>query len=279
MRGADGQIVVAALTDSVIPLSYAGKSTLLTSWTGRTWEPKGTGGVDDNNHSYTDPNYWNFCAPGAATVALYYFISSKPFVTSIAPANYTEPRNDGYLATTYWKASDTVSNGRGALMYMAEYEKPPVSYSWPLRGIVNWSNAYPTGTPVNRLRDGMNWEASGRSTLNYFYVQVPATSLTQSTLLSHVQTDVAGVGVPVIANVKTGNGSVNLPGWLKTGGVNHSIAIVGYDDTVSPATYTFIDTCGPGCNNTNSPAGVRTVSQSTLWTLLMAETDNDGIVW
>jgi hypothetical protein len=55
------------------------------------------------------------------------------------------------------------------------------------------------------------------------------------------------------------------------------LTIVGYDDQA--ATYTYIDTCGPSCNNTGSPAGVYKVSQATLSALLAAETDHDGIVW
>lgn len=79
--------------------------------------------------------------------------------------------------------------------------------------------------------------------------------------------------------MRTGNGTVSLPEWTTANGVNHSIAIVGYNDSASPPNYTFIDTCGPGCNNTGQSAGVKTVSQSIMWTLLRAETDNDGIIW
>lgn len=269
----DGSIVVLPYA----PATVASVSAELGfGWTQYVWEPKGSGGVDDNNVSYSDPNYWNFCGPGAAAVAMYYFPKSQSLDVGIAAANYSQPRNNPYHATTYWKAIDSVSKGRGALMWMAEYEKPPVSYSWPLRGIVNWSNDYPTGTPTNRLRDGVNWEASGRTNINYFYVQATASSITQAILLSHVQSDI-GISHATIANVRTTNGTVSLPEWTKSGAVNHSITIIGYDNTTSD--YTYIDTCGPGCNNTGKAAGVYTVSQATMWTLLKAETDNDGILW
>ena len=283
-RRADGSFgALAPLPITLGKLSHARKMSnatsarLPTDWTGRVWEPKGSGGVDDRGHAYTDPNYWNFCAPGAAVVAMYYFANSYPLATGIAAGTYTEPRNNGHQATTYWTATDSSSNGRGALMWMAEYVKPPVSYSWPLRGMVNWSTPYPPSTPVNRLRDALNWEASGRTRLNYFYVQAPASTLTRAMLQSDVRSDLGVARVPVIANVRTGNGTVSLPAWRTTGGVNHSIAIVGYDNIAS--TYTFVDTCGPGCNNTGRAAGVYTVSQATMWALLLAETDNDGILW
>jgi hypothetical protein len=54
-------------------------------------------------------------------------------------------------------------------------------------------------------------------------------------------------------------------------------AVVGYDDTAK--TYSVMDTCGPGCNSTGLAVGVRTISQAALWTLMRAETDDDGIIW
>jgi hypothetical protein len=105
-----------------------------------------------------------------------------------------------------------------------------------------------------------------------------SSSLTQSALHGDIQRDIAAPqGVPLVANVATASGKYHLPNWAKARSVNHSITIVGYDDQA--ATYTYIDTCGPSCNNTGSPAGVYKVSQATLWALLAAETDHDGIVW
>jgi len=135
---------------------------------------------------------------------------------------------------------------------------------------------------VNRIRDALNWEISDHTTISPSsgrpYIWTPYTSsLTQSALHTDVQLDVGGNLVPLVANVATSSGRYNLQNWGKRGSVNHSITIVGYDD--AKGTYTYIDTCGPGCNNSGSPAGVYTVSQKTLWVLLGAETDHDGIIW
>ena len=81
--------MLASLPITLSRLSHARKMSNATSarlpidWTGRVWEPKGSGGVDDRGHAYTDPNYWNFCAPGAAVVAMYYFANSYGLVTGI----------------------------------------------------------------------------------------------------------------------------------------------------------------------------------------------------
>jgi hypothetical protein len=40
-----------------------------------------------------------------------------------------------------------------------------------------------------------------------------------------------------------------------------------------------MDTCGPGCNSSGLAAAVRTIDQDDLWTLIHAETDDDGIIW
>ena len=106
--------------------------------------------VDDRGHAYSDRNYWNFCAPGAAVVAMYYFANSHPLATGIPARTYTEPRNNGYQATTYWTATDRSSNGRGALMWMAEYVKPPVVTHGRFEG---WLTGVPR-TPLPRRRIG-----------------------------------------------------------------------------------------------------------------------------
>lgn len=252
-----------------------------TTWTGKVWEPQGSG-KDDSGAPYTDNNYWNFCGPGATAVTLWYWPAGGTFDTGIATAAYTEPNPAlATHATTTWAATDTASNGRGAIMYLAENERPaPDASLWTWPGVIDWTSSYPNdGTPVNRIRDALNWEISGHASVSAPYVWKQYTSaLTQGVLLNDVQLDVAGPNaVPLVANVATSSGRYHLPNWGKRGSVNHSITIVGYDD--SKGTYTYIDTCGPGCNNSGSPAGVYTVSQQTLWVLLGAETDHDGIIW
>jgi hypothetical protein len=218
-------------------------------------------------------------------VALWYWPAGNTFDTTIATQPYTEPNPSlSIKATTTWAATDSVSNGRGAIMYLAENEIPapggtPLPWAYP--GVIDWTSSYPNdGTPVDRIRDALNWEISGETSQNPTsvtgpYAWVPYTSsLTQGALHTDVQRDVYGLKAPLVANVATSSGRYSLPNWGKRGSVNHSISI---DD--SKGTYTYIDTCGPGCNNSGAAAGVYTVSQKTLWALLGAETDHDGIIW
>jgi hypothetical protein len=285
----DGRVqILAAAASSSFPtaVSYPSSVQLDTTWTSKVWEPKGSG-TDDNNIGYTDNNYWNFCGPGATAVTLWYWTTyGQPFVTNIAPAAYTEPNPSlSIKATTNWAATDSVSKGRGAIMYLAENELPtPDKSLWAWPGVIDWTSSYPNdGTPVDRIRDALNWEISGRTTISPSsggpYILTPYTSsLTQGALHTDVLRDLASQpGVPLVANVATSSGRYHLPNWGKRGSVNHSITIVGYDD--AKGTYAYIDTCGPGCNNSGAAAGFYTVSQQTLWALLGAETDHDGIIW
>lgn len=270
------QILSAPLTTT-----YPSAATLNPSWTGKVWEPRGSG-IDDAGKSYSDNNYWNFCGPGATAVTLWYWPAGNTFDTTIATAAYAEPNASlSIRATTTWAATDNAANGRGAIMYLAEQELPtPDASIWTYPGVIDWASSYPNdGTPVNRIRDALNWEISGHASVTAPYVWTPySASLTQTALLSDVQRDIAGQpAVPLVANVATSSGRYHLPNWGKRGSVNHSITIIGYNDTAG--TYTYIDSCGPGCNNTGSAAGVYTVSQAALWALLGAETDHDGIIW
>lgn len=280
----DGHVEILATAPAV---SYQSSVQLDTSWTGSVWEPQGSG-KDDSGAPYTDNNYWNFCGPGATAVALWYWPNGYIFDTSttLPLAQYSEPNKKlATWAATSWKGADSVSNGRGAIMYLAEYEWPAPDLSlWTWSGVIDWASSYPNdGTPVDRIRDALNWEISGETSQSPTSVTGPyawmpySAGLTQSALHTYVQRDIAGQGTPLVANVATSSGRYNLQNWGKRGSVNHSITIVGYDD--SKGTYTYIDTCGPGCNNSGAPAGVYHVSQQTLWALLGAETDHDGIIW
>jgi hypothetical protein len=277
----DGRVEILSTAPVV---SYASNFQLDTNtWTGKVWEPQGTG-TDDAGHVYTDNNYWNFCGPGATAVALWYWPNGKTFdtITTSGLAAYSEPNTA--LATqnkTWWQGADGVSTGRGAVMSLAENEWPApggTRLPWAFAGVIDWTSSYPNdGTPVNRIRDALNWEISGHASVTAPYVWTPySASLTQGALHTDVLGDLAS-GVPLVANVATSSGRYNLQNWGKRGSVNHSITIVGYDD--SKGTYTYIDTCGPGCNNSGAPAGVYHVSQQTLWVLLGAETDHDGIIF
>jgi hypothetical protein len=143
---------------------------------------------------------------------------------------------------------------------------------------MNW-DARPPSTYVQNLVDGINWEASGQTRLNFFYVIVPASQLTQAAFLDHVHADVA-LGVPTVIAARTSDGKNSLPFWRvksTASAVNHFVTVVGYDDPAG--TYTVMDTCGVTCNDRNLRSGVRSMSQSALFSLIQAEPDDDGIMW
>lgn len=290
---ASGRATVVA-TAPVTTLAAPVSKQLGTTVIKKIWEPKGTGAKDDNGLAYTDRNYWNLCGAGGAAVALYYWPESRDLVTGIAADSYTEPNSafktyypagkpelkGQWYDTTFWWGSDSESNGRGLIMYLSYYLKP-TGRTWAYRGIFDWSklpNQVGYGTPQNRVADALNWEASGRTSLYYFYVWAKASSLTSSGLHDRIVTDIATQGVPVLVAARTSNGTQYLPQWTASGDkINHTVAVVGYDDTAK--TYSVMDTCGPGCNSTGLSVGVRTISQAALWTLMQAETDDDGIIW
>jgi hypothetical protein len=286
----EGRIVISSTGQASIltkaPLvapSIPGSYSLDVSWTNSIAEPAGVG-TDDAGNGYTDKNYWNFCGAGATTVALWYWPNSKGAVLYDS-GYFTEPKNwgSGWYATTYWT---TRVHGRGFIMLAAEEERPtpripPGAGTWPYPGIMDWSQAPGSlnyGTPINRIVDALNWEASGHAGILYFYVRVPA-PVSSSSLLSYVHSDIGTGHVPVVVDALTWTSSaVHLPNW-KSGSlqVNHSVTIVGYNDTTQM--YTVMDTCSGACNNTGRGAGTGTISYANLATLVNAESDGDGIVW
>jgi hypothetical protein len=275
VRTSDGAVSIA-LSASALAASAPASGSLDTSLTGTFREPPGQG-TDDAGHTYTDKNYWNFCGPGATAVTLHYWPNMTRIIDNYIAGSFREPHQPtgGPIATTYW----TNTKGRAAIMAIAEtWFQPPVSYSWPYRGIVRWEGSFPAGAPINRIRDMVNWRASGEATLAYFYVVSSAGSFSSAAAFhSDIVSDIYNAKAPVVVDVETGNGSVHLPGWTTGKGINHSVTVVGYNDTSS--TYTIMDTCGAGCENGSGSGGVHTISQSTLYTLMKAETDGDGIVW
>jgi hypothetical protein len=215
-------------------------------------------------------------------VVLYYWPASRSAVTTRS-GYFIEPVNLGTnrYARTYWKAQDERGYARGMILYLAvaEWPAPDRNQTWWSRpGLMNW-DSHPPSTYVQNLVDGINWEASGGSRLNYFYVIVPASQLTAAALLDHVHADIA-MGVPVVIAARTSDGTHSLPFWRvksAASAVNHFVTVVGYDDAAG--TYAVMDTCGVTCNDRNMRAGVRTMSQSALFALIQAEPDDDGIMW
>ena len=260
--------------------AYATAKSLPTSWSGLIQEPPKTG-RDDRGVAYTDNNYILFCGPGTGTVILYYWPASSGEVKSRS-GTFREPVNVGAnrYAGTYWKAQDAAGYGRGMIAYLAEVEwpAPDKGLSWWSRpGVMRWSS-HPA-TYVENLVDAINWEASGHTRLDYFYVIVHASDLTAAALLDHVHADI-GMGVPVVIAARTSDGTNSLPFWKvksKKSAGNHFVTVLGYDD--SAGTYTVMDTCGLTCNDRNVRAGVKTMSQQALYALIAAESDNDGIMW
>jgi hypothetical protein len=278
-KDAQGRVVI--LDTAPAPRSYPPAASLDTSWTGLIQEPPRSG-KDDRGVAYTDYNYVLFCGEGTAAVVLYYWPASKAFVTTTA-GSFTEPVNIGAnrYATTYWKATGPAGNARGAILYLATVEWPAPDKGlpwWPRPGLTNWS-ARPPSVEVANLTDGMNWEASGRSRLNYFYVQTAASDLTEKDLRDRIHADIA-IGAPVVIAARTSDGTHRLPFWRTRStksAVNHFVTVVGYDD--SAGTYLVMDTCGLTCNDRNMRAGVRSMDQAALFALIVAESDNDGIIW
>jgi hypothetical protein len=273
-----GRVVILA---SAPPTpTYPTAASLPTSWSGLIQEPPKSG-RDDKNVPYTDYNYVLFCGPGTAAVVLYYWPATRGAVTTKS-GYFVEPVDVGAnrYARTYWKAQDAGGYGRGMIMYLAEVEWPApdrgVSW-WANPGIMRWSS-HPS-TNIENLVDGLNWEASGGTRLNYFYVVVRTYDLSAAALLDHVHSDI-NAGVPVVVAARTSDGVHSLPFWKvksKRSAGNHFVTIVGYDDAA--ATYKVMDTCGVTCNDRNVRAGVKAMSQSALFSLIVAESDNDGIMW
>jgi hypothetical protein len=279
-RDSKGQAVVLTKAPE---LTFPASASLVTSWSGLIQEPPRTG-TDDRGVAYTDYNYSSFCGAGAAAVTLHYWPESTAAVTTRA-GMFTEPVNwaSPYHATTYWKATGPNGYGRGMIMYLSEVAWPAPDKGapwWKLPGIVDWTTKPGlAATNVANLTDAVNWEASGGSKLDYFYAAVAADRLTQADLRTFVHIDIH-YGVPVIIAARTSDGTYALPYWnLKptSRAVNHFVTIVGYDDAAG--TYSIMDSCGPTCNDKNTRAGVKTMSQAALLALIMAESDNDGVIW
>lgn len=256
-------VVVDASTapDSAPPDAGLPPGMLDTSIVSRIVEPEG-GGKDDANNSFTDKNYWNFCMPGAGTVALYYFLPSN--VTSWPAGSFKEPSNAPSTIPpggTYWASQDKVNGyatyGRAYLMHLAEQVKPP-SYTAP--GMVSFAVYPSTGANMTDLRDALNWEASGHAQnwASFFYSITSSSGMTLAGFHADIKKTIDG-GHAVVVAADTGM----LPNWSRS--LSHAITVVGYDDKAS--TYKYTDTCGIHCNGSakSKNGGVWTIAQTTLY--------------
>jgi hypothetical protein len=280
--------------------------TLDVSWTRWIVEPPGYG-VDEKGTRYTDTSFWNLCGPGSATVALYYWqqLNGRPNVTGTA-GWFLDPYaaegvawpspgpivgvSGGKRIGTYWSGSDRVSgftaNGRGFLMYMAMQVQPA---GWKATGIAVFADAdgkpvYPTwGASKEQIATGANWEISGHASDGwadgwYGPVNTGNKSMARD-LNAAVMMDVGRDGVPVIGAVDVSY----LPNWQSgstTPHTRHAIAIVGYDNTANPPTYSYLDTCGRACNarSGNQNGKVHVIAQSAM-VQAMQDGVGDGFVW
>jgi hypothetical protein len=130
---------------------------------------------------------------------------------------------------------------------------------------------------------GLNWEISGHDPSTwataYYATVLRSDPHLGNDLNSAAMLDIGRDGVPILAAVD----SYYLPNWANgaaTKHASHSIAIVGYDNTANPPTYTYIDTCGHACNprTANREGQVYVIPQSRLM-LSMKYTAGAGFVW
>jgi hypothetical protein len=130
---------------------------------------------------------------------------------------------------------------------------------------------------------GLNWEVSRHDPADwaqtyYAYVIRQDPTLARD-LTAAVMLDVGRDGVPVIGAVDT----FNLPNWQAgsaTPHTRHAIAIVGYDNSATPPTFTYIDTCGRSCNarGGNQNGQIHVIAQSDMVLALQNEVGG-GFVW
>jgi hypothetical protein len=314
---AAGRIVIVGGQVTVLPtgtdplvnpatgLAVPAKLTLDTSWTRWIVEPPGYG-ADEKGDRYSDLSYWNLCGDGSMAVTLWYWqqLTGGPDVTGTAgyfldpyaneavawPTNGpTIALSGGARLGTYWSGSDAVSgftaHGRGFVMYLAMAAQPA---TWQSTGLSVFSRngkpIYPTsGTPRTNIQTGLNWEVSGHNASNWteaYYASVirPDPTLTRD-LATAVMLDVGRDGVPVVGAVD----AYNLPNWQAgsaTPHTRHAIAIVGYDNTTKPPTFTYVDTCGRSCNarGGNQNGGLHVISQSQMVAAIQNAVGS-GFVW
>ena len=286
-------------------LPVADKKLLDVSWTRWVVEVLGVG-HDEKGNYYHDLSYWKLCGDGAMTVALWYWqqLTGVPNVTGTAgyfldpyvaqgarwpKPGPTIPKKGSTRLGTYWSGRDTLNGypaaGRGFEMYLATAAQPA---GWTALGLAMFADAgkplYPsTGTDRATLQVGLNWEISGHDA-NTWATAYYATVLRSdphfgNDLNSAAMLDIGRDGVPVLAAVD----SYYLPNWANgaaTKHAGHSIAIVGYDNSANPPTYTYIDTCGHACNprTANQEGQIYVIPQSRLM-LSMKYTSGAGFVW
>ena len=207
---------------------------------------------------------WYLCGPGAAAVASWYW-SFAPFP---GDGTYSDPHASLYWLTNY---------GKTDIMHIAYGINPPNS-GWTSPGVMYYGTYPSAGTSNPDLLIGMNYEASGESSnwQNYYYLLASYSNLIASNLLSDIEYDTYSYGVPPVVSVN----DRYLPDWQNSNyrGESHDIAILGYNN--SNSTYTYYETCDSGkagCETTGY--GVKTISQSELYTAIENDGQEGGLIW
>jgi hypothetical protein len=306
----NGQFTVlpAGADPLVVPgtgASVPARALMDTSWTRWVVEVPGSG-QDEKGNWFSNLSYWEFCGDGAMTVALWYWQqrTGHPDVTGTAgyfldpyaaegvawpsPGPQIATRN-GTPIGTYWSGSDDVSgftaHGRGFEFYLAMAAQP---IGWQSTGFtlfaLDGKPLYPAlGTPLSNIQAGLNWEASGHSLGNwsetYYTLVTPQDPSLARDLAAAVTIDVGRDQVPVVALVDT----YDLPNWQNgdaTPHIRHAIAIVGYDNTANPPTFTYTETCGRACNRRggNQNGQIHVIAQSELVKAIQDKVGS-GFVW
>jgi hypothetical protein len=274
------------LVNPITGVHVPDKTVLDTSWTRWIIEVPGSG-IDEKGGYFSNLSYWEFCGNGAMTVVLWYWqqLTGHPNVTGTegyfldpyAAEGVPWPARGPQIPAngTYWSGSDTVSgfeaHGRGFEMYLAMAAQPP---TWQSTGYSLWAldgkPLYPSfGTPPDNIVAGLNWEVSGYDqsiwpTAYYSFV-FPVDPTLARDLTQAVTIDVGRDSVPVLVMAD----SFDLPNWqdgAATPHIPHSIAIVGYDNTANPPTFTYTETCGRACNRRggNQNGDIHTIPQAQL---------------
>jgi hypothetical protein len=246
-------------------------------------EPRAKG-VDHANHRYAkDANYWAFCGPGAARVALDYAGHNPTWDENggLWPMqSYIEPLSSAVRVSSSWQDGHPQDQGRGYMMYLAEAVKPP-SFTEPgvvtFQLVTNPNGTSVTGTFIDRLVTVLNWESSGlRSETGYFGRKPWRVSQTEfnSLLAQEIGLD----GYPALVAVMTAGVAPKgeewtLPNWANVA-TPHWIAVVGYDED----SFYYIDTCwgSTGCGYddptlTGQRPGTWPISNTLLYRAMQAE--------
>ncbi len=290
------------LVDTVTGSPVPDKTIMETEWARWIIEVPGTG-RDEKGVSFSNNNYWEFCGDGAMTVALWYWQqrTGHPNVTGMA-GQFVDPydaegvawpnpgpRNSkGMTYGTYWSGSDKVSgfeaHGRGFEFYLAMAARPT---GWLSPGFtvfaLDGKALYPAlGTPITNIGAGLNWEASGHAIdwgETYYTIVTPRDPNLARDLTTAVMIDVGRDRVPVVAMVDT-NGLPNWQNGTATPHTRHAVAIVGYDNTANPPTFTYTETCGRDCNRRggNMNGDLHVISQAQMVNAIVDKVGS-GFVW